>query len=653
VGVDAAQVLAALTGGLQQLLHWPTPFYLIAGVAIGFVVGVLPGLGGPAALALMLPAVIPLAPLDGFVLLTAAAAVSTAAGDITSIVLGVPGEATAAAIVPDGHAMARRGEAGLATGAAITASTLGAVIGVALLVVFIPVTQPLLAQIQSPELTALALLGIGLLVPLSRAHPVKGLLSGALGLSLATVGLDPSLGEPRFTLGQLTLWDGLGLLPVALGIYAVPEALQILAAASPTSGSTVARSRRVGHGCREALNHLGLITRCSLIGAAIGALPGVGASISQWMAYAHAAQRSKHRHLFGTGQIEGVVGPAAATTATLGGALMPTLALGIPGSVTTSFLLGALILKGITPGPATLLPEQSGGHLTLVFSLVWCVVLASVAGAGLGIASLNSIARVATIRPGRLFPIVLTLVMIGTVGERHVVADLAIVVVLGVVGHALAAQGWPRAPFVLGFVLGPLLERRFLLAQTVYGWSWLVRPGVVALGVLAAAAAIAAMRAQPGNQRAHPVSPASRRGDLALTLGFAAVAATALFFSLELGPRSAFFPRLVFGITLVLSLWQFVIALRKDYAVAAVRDNPIEIGRVPTIVWLLIFAFNAWLLGLVLGTCTSTALFSRLRAGESWRATAVTTIIVGLLAYVLIVHVLQTTDDGRLLQMLR
>ncbi len=653
MSVDGAEALAALTGGLQQLLQWPTPLYLTAGVAIGFVVGILPGLGGPAALALMLPAVIPLSPLDGFVLLTAAASVSTAAGDITSIVIGVPGEATAAAIVPDGHAMARRGEAGFATGAAITASTLGSLIGVALLVVFIPVAQPVLAQVQSPELTALAVLGIGLLVPLSRAHPIKGLLSGALGLALATIGLDPSLGEPRFTFGQLTLWDGLGLLPVALGIYAVPEALQILEGASPALRSTTAGARQVGHGCREALRHLGLISRCSLIGAAIGALPGVGASISQWMAYAHAAQRSKHRHLFGTGQIEGVLGPAAATTANLGGALLPTLALGIPGGVATSFLLGALIFKGITPGPATLLPEHSGGHLTLVFSLVWCVVLASVAGACLGIVTLNSIARVATMRPARLFPLVLTLVMVGTVGERHVVADLAIVVVLGVVGHALAVQGWPRAPFVLGFVLGPLLERRFLLAQTVYGWSWMLRPGVLILGVLAATMVISAMRVQPSEHQAPPSSLANGRRDLALTLGFVAVGAIGLFYSLDLGRRSAYFPRLVFGITLVLSLWQLVIAVRQNNHGAAVRDAPVKSGRIPAIGWLLIFAVNAWLLGLVLGTCASTALFSRLKAGESWRATAVTTTVLGLLTYVLIVHLLQTTDDGRLLQMLR
>ena len=492
MGVDLRDALSALALGLQQLLQWPTLAYLAAGVAIGFVVGILPGLGGTATLAILLPAVLPLSPLDGCVLLTAAAAVSTAAGDITSIVLGVPGEATAAAIVPDGHALARRGEGAFAAGAAITASTLGAVIGVVLLVACIPVAQPLLSRIQSPELAALAVLGIGLLIPLSRANPLKGLLAGALGLSVATVGLDPSLGQPRFTFGQLTLWDGLGLLPVALGIYAVPEAIHILHAAKSTAPSVVNATNGIVRGFRRTFEHFGLVVRCSLLGAGIGALPGVGASISQWTAYAHAAQRSKNRDRFGTGEIEGVVGPAAATTATLGGALLPTLALGIPGSVSTSFLLGALIFKGIIPGPAMLLPERLGGHLTLVFALVWCVVLASGAVALLSIVTLGGITRLTSIRPSRLFPLVLTLVILGTVGERHIMADLAIVLTLGIVGHAFAVQGWPRAPFILGFVLGPLLERRFLLSYDLYGWSWLARPGVIGLAVLAAAWVIAA-----------------------------------------------------------------------------------------------------------------------------------------------------------------
>ena len=182
---------------------------------------------------------IPLRPLDGFVLLTAVAAVSASAGDITSILLGIPGEATAAAVVADGHALARSGQGGRAVGAALMASWFGAVIGAVVLALFAPIARPLLAAVGSPELAALAVLGVCLLVPLSRAHPLKGLAAGALGLALAGIGLDPAAGEPRLTLGQVALWDGLGLLPVALGMFAVPEALSLLrkrkAAGEPTS----------------------------------------------------------------------------------------------------------------------------------------------------------------------------------------------------------------------------------------------------------------------------------------------------------------------------------------------------------------------------------------------------------------------------------
>ena len=220
--------LAAAFGGLQQLLMWPTLGYLIAGVLIGYVVGVLPGLGAAATMAFLLPVVVSLPPIDGFVLLTATSAVAAIAGDITSILFGVPGEATAAAIVADGHALAVRGEGRYATGAAITASMMGALFGVGVLVAFIPFAPRALAHVGSPELAALAIVGICLLVPLSLSDPVKGLLSGALGLAFATVGLDPFHAEPRFTFAQLSLWDGLGLLPMALGIFAVAEALAMI-----------------------------------------------------------------------------------------------------------------------------------------------------------------------------------------------------------------------------------------------------------------------------------------------------------------------------------------------------------------------------------------------------------------------------------------
>ncbi len=336
--------------------------------------------------------------------------------------------------------MARRGEAGFATGAAITASTLGSLIGVALLVVFIPVAQPVLAQVQSPELTALAVLGIGLLVPFSRAHPIKGLLSGALGLALATIGLDRSLGEPRFTFGQLTLWDGLGLLPVALGIYAVPEALQILEGASPALRSTTAGARQVGHGCREALRHLGLISRCSLIGAAIGALPGVGASILQRTVRAR-GPAFETSSPFRYWRNRGGPGPRrrnhgkpwrrlAADSRARHSRRRRDLVL-----ARRAHLQGHYARAGHPPARTFRRPSDARVFTRVVRGSRQCRRRMP------WIVTLNSIARVATMRPARPFPLVLTLVMVGTVGERHVVADLAIVRVLGVVGHALAVQG--------------------------------------------------------------------------------------------------------------------------------------------------------------------------------------------------------------------
>src|SRR4029453_6203218 len=489
--------LAAAIAGLQHVLTWPTPGYLLAGVLVGFIVGVLPGLGASAALAFLLPAAVSLAPIDALVLLTATSAVSAIAGDITSILLGVPGEATAAAIVADGHALAVRGEGRYATGAAISASMMGALFGVSVLVAFIPFAPRVLTHVGSPELAALAIVGICLLVPLSLSDPVKGLLSGALGLAFATVGLDPFHAEPRFTFAQLSLWDGLGLLPVALGIFAVAEALAMIRSRQPAGGASTEAGRSLIRGAQEAARQAGLVFRCSAIGAVIGSLPGVGAAVTQWIAYAHATQTSKPTDTGrddppGPGAIEGGMGAPSATTATHGGAMVPTLALGIPGGLASSFLLSAFILKGIAPGPAMLLPSQAGGPLTLVFALVWCIVIASALGALLGMVSLGWVSRLARVRPARLFPVILMFVLIGIVGERHVRADLGVLLVLGGLGYSMATLKWPRAPLMLAFVLGPLVERRVLLSHTLYGWSWLLRPSVLVLAAVALALLLAA-----------------------------------------------------------------------------------------------------------------------------------------------------------------
>lgn len=617
---------------------------MLAGVALGYVVGILPGLGGAAALAFLLPVIVPLSPLDGFVLLTATSAVTASAGDITSILFGVPGESTAAAIVADGHALTKQGEGRYAIGAAITASLVGALVGLAVLVAFIPVAPMALLYIGSPELAGLAIVGVCLLVPLSHADPVKGLLAGALGLSLAMIGLDPFHAEPRFTFAQLSLWDGLGILPVALGIFAIAEALGMVSTGRAKGLASPAGRRGIRRGIREAIRQSGLIGRCSAIGAAIGALPGVGASVSQWVAYAHTTQSAKDPRAMGSGAIEGVIGPAAATTATHGGALLPMLALGIPGSLSTSFLLSALVLKGLAPGPAML---QPGGQLDLVFALIWCTVLASVIGALVGFVSLGWVAGLAAFKPARLFPVILTFVLVGTIGERHAPADLAILFVLGALGYTLASLSWPRAPLMLGFILGPLIEERVLVSHTIYGWSWVLRPTVLVLAAVTIGMLVVGLRTARRGREGRRAARSSSAGDLILSTGLAALAAAGLLVTLNFTGRTGAFPRVVLGATLALAAVQIGRSWRATAApglwlswLRGTPDSCIRLG------WFAFFVVNAWLFGLTIGCPISVFVYLRWGARDTWRATTIMTAILGGLTWLVVVGLLNVSDYG-------
>jgi hypothetical protein len=351
----------------------------------------------------------------------------------------------------------------------------------------------------------------------------------------------------------------------------------------------------------------------------------------------------------GSGAIEGVIGPASATTATHGGAMVPTLALGIPGGLASSFLLSALILKGIAPGPAMLRPAAAGGHLPLVFALVWCTVIASAIGAFIGLGSLSWVARLARIRPALLFPVILTFVLIGTVGERHLSADLGVLLVLGGLGYAMSTLKWPRAPLMLAFVLGPLVERRVLLSNTLYGWSWVLRPTVVVLAGVAIMLLLAGRRASRRRRSPKPIARvASTEGaDVVLSACFVAAGAAGLALSLSLTGRPSVFPRIAFGATLGLSLLQLALSWRKVASGQPARRPPAQGGKhLIRTGWFLLFVANAWLFGLVLGTAASTLVYLRLDAKESWRTTfAMTTVLVGL-TWLLVVHLLQLSGHG-------
>jgi TctA family transporter len=478
-------VVDAFISGLLSVFTWPTFGLMLLGIAVGFWVGILPGLGGPVSLAIMLPFTFDMEPTEAFAFLLGMNCVVSTTGDVTSILFGVPGETTSAALIVDGHEMAKNGEAGRALGAALMSSLVGAVLGAFCLAIAIPIVSPLVYAMASPEFLMLAILGICLVGILSGKSPLKGVIAGGMGLMLATIGMEQQSSIQRYTFGLLNLWDGIGIVPVTVGIFAIPEIVSLA-----TTGSSIARQRvgklgGVWQGVKDTFIHYGVTLRCSLLGTFLGIIPALGGSACQWLAYAHALQISSNKERFGKGSIEGVLAPAAANNSVLGGALITTVAFGVPSTVVMAILLGAFIIQGIVPGPSML-----NEHLPLTMSFVWIIVVSNVITAGTCFLFLGQLAKTTFIRGGLLIPPIIMLVFIGAFSEKNAMLDLVTTLFFGMVGLTMVHLGWPRPPLVLGLVLGGPVERYLFLASSRYGIEWLTRPLVLILMALALAAIV-------------------------------------------------------------------------------------------------------------------------------------------------------------------
>jgi putative tricarboxylic transport membrane protein len=482
-------MLDALAQGLALVLQWNAFSLMLLGMALGFVVGLLPGIGGAATLALMLPFVFKMSPVEAFAFLLGMHSVAATTGDITSILFGVPGEGLSAATVVDGHPMAKRGEAARALGAALMSSLVGAVIGAAALAVSIPIVRPLVLTFGSPELFMITVMGIACITSLSgqgtRAQ-AKGFAMGLLGLLLATIGQERQSGILRFDFGLIYLWEGLDLIPVLVGIFAIPEIIDLAVRGTSIAGNAPATKLGAGvwEGVKDTFRHFWLVVRCSVVGVFVGILPGAGGGVAQWMAYAHAAQSAKDakdRARFGEGDVRGVLGPGAANNSKEGGDLIPTIAFGVPGSGAMAILLGAFLIMGLHPGP-----DMLTKHLAVTYSMVWTLVIANVITVIVCLAALPYLAMVTRVRGGLIVPFLLLLVFIGSYTANRQVADLLVTLGFGVLGYLMMRFGWPRAPLVLGFVLGKLAETYLFISMARYGYSWLTQPLVIALIVLTA-----------------------------------------------------------------------------------------------------------------------------------------------------------------------
>ncbi|MBI4489241.1 MAG: tripartite tricarboxylate transporter permease [Deltaproteobacteria bacterium] len=463
------------------MLQWKALSFMLLGIGIGFWIGLLPGLGGGVTLSLMLAFIYGMKPVEAFAFLIGMHSVTATTGDITSILFGVPGEGISAATILDGHAMAKKGEAGRAIGAALMSSLVGAVVGAAALALSIPILRPLVFLFGAPELFMFAVLGISCIASLiGRGYhsQLRGLAAGALGLLLSTVGLDPSVGQLRYDFGFLFLWDGIGLVPVVVGVFAVPEIVDLAVRRTAIAGpaATGKLSGGVWEGVKDTFRHFGVTFRSCLIGLWVGILPGIGAGAGQWIAYAHAIQSAplEERDRFGKGDVRGVLAPGALNNAKEGGDLIPTLAFGVPGSTGMAILLGAFMIQGLVPGP-----DMLTKHLDVTFSMVWTIVIANTITVLICLGFMDYLARITMVRGTLLIPFLVLLVFIGSYASSNEPANLVVTIVFGALGYLMLRFNWPRPPMVLGFILGRMAETYLNISIARYEMDWIFRPLVI------------------------------------------------------------------------------------------------------------------------------------------------------------------------------
>ncbi|WP_048646821.1 tripartite tricarboxylate transporter permease [Nitratireductor soli] len=456
--------------------------FLFIGVLIGLVVGVVPGLGGVVGLSLLLPFTFTMDSYSAFAMMMGLLAVCVTSDTIPAVLFGVPGTVGSAATVLDGHPMARNGEAGRAFGAAFTASMLGGLFGAVVLGLAAPVLRPLILYIGSPELLSICLFGLSLVAILSGSSPAKGVVAVCIGFLLASIGDEPNSGMMRFTFNTLYLWDGLPLVPLALGLFAIPEIADLVVQRSSVAGSSKAKGNDQLKGAKDVFANWFLMLRCSAIGAALGAVPGVGASIIDWIAYGHAAKTEKGAaETFGKGDVRGVIASESSNNAKEGGTLIPTIAFGVPGSAPMALLLGAFLIHGLVPGPK-MLTER----LDVTYTLVWSVAIANVIGAGICFMFASQLAKLATVRIGVLAPLILSVIFVGAFQGSQSYGDLWTLVAFGLLGWIMKRLRWPRPPLLLGFVLGALVEKYLSISVMRYGWDWLTNPVVMVFLALTA-----------------------------------------------------------------------------------------------------------------------------------------------------------------------
>ena len=486
--------------GLMNIHHLS---YMMLGIVVGLLVGIMPGLGGIAGMSLLMPFVYGMDPVSAIALLIGMVAVIPTGDTFTSVLMGIPGSSASQATVLDGYPLAKKGQAARALSAAFTSSLLGGVFGAVVLTGFVFVAKPDILMFSTAELFMLAVLGLSVVGVLAGASIVRGVAACGLGIMFGAMGAAPATGESRFDLNLNYLQDGIPLAVMGLGLFAIPELADLIRRQSPIASGSVLGSGWL-QGAKDTFRHWFLVLRCSTLGTIIGAIPGLGGGVVDWIAYGHVVQSTKDSSQFGKGDIRGVIAPESANNALQGGALMPTLLFGIPGSGSMAVFLGGMVLLGMQPGPSMVTTD-----LGLTYTIAWTLALASVIGAFICFLFAAPISRLTFIPFNLIAPAMIMLICFAAFQARRDMTDLLLLFGLGILGIFLRRFGWPRPAFLIGFVLSGQVEAYLYQAVQFNGWGFLTRPGVLIIGALAVASLMMAVRSRVSEDGAVDLGAAS------------------------------------------------------------------------------------------------------------------------------------------------
>jgi TctA family transporter len=465
-------MLEALYGGLLLILNWKVFGILMLTIPIGLILGILPGVGGKVGLAIMIPFCFGMEPAVAFAFLLGMHAVVHTGSPVPAILFNTP-DGPAAATVIDGYPMAQKGEAGRALGAALASSGFGGVIGAIFMAITIPVVRPVVLAFGPPEFFMMTLVGITFISLMSGGSLMKGLIAGGVGMVIAFVGMDPQTGVVRFAFDQLYLFDGINIVNVTIGVFAIPEIITMISEGGSIAHtqSDQVKSSGVWQGIKDTFIHWNLTLRCSVIGSIIGMVPGLGGEAASFICYGHAVQTSKTPERFGHGAVEGVLAPEAANNSKEGGGLIPTVCFGVPSSGAMAILLGAFMIIGVVPGQ-----EMLTKHLDVVFSMVWVLALSNVLGVILCLIFVMPMAKLTFVKISIIVPFIFVFAFIGAFLATNNFGDIIITCLIGALGFGFKTFKYPRAPFVLGAVLGDMTENYLHLSMNLFGLSFLLRP---------------------------------------------------------------------------------------------------------------------------------------------------------------------------------